>query len=202
MWLLTAPKVGSDLNYQIEMMLVLSICAACALSELDFFESVFTARRTWVTLLQIPLLLHVVMNVVLTARVVAERLVMEPFRRQETSALKPYVDRPGRLFSVHYDSLVHYRGSIEVEPLIYSLLVATGRVDPAPVLNDLEARQFETVVLGEDLFAAKSALVETETDAELPHLPPAQIDAIRRNYKVVRHVDGPNGVYVYEPKRD
>ena len=136
-WLLTAPKLGSDLNYQMETMLALSMCAACALAELQFFPSLFDARRTWVTLLQVPLLLHVVLNVLLTARVLAERVLFEPLRAQETAALKPFVDRPGRLLSVHFDSMVHYRGRIEVEPLIYSLLVEAGRSDPGPVLRDL-----------------------------------------------------------------
>ena len=106
--------------------------------------------------------------------------------------------RPGRLLSVHFDSLVHYRGSIEVEPLIYSLLVESGRTDPGPVLRDLSARQFTTILLAENLFEPAAA----GQDPELAHLPAAQLDAIRRNYRLVQHVEGPYGVYVYEPKHD
>jgi hypothetical protein len=197
-WLATAPKIGSDLNYQIEMMLALSMCAAYALAELGFFPSLFAGRRTWVTLLQIPLLLHIVVNVLLTARVVAERALLEPARSQETAALKPYVAGPGRVLSGHYDSLVQYRGSIEVEPLIYTLLVQAGRSDPLPLLRDLCARQFSAILLLDNVFAPPAH----EENAELVHLPTAQLDAIRRNYRLVQHVKGPYGVYVYEPRHD
>jgi len=130
--------------------------------------------------------------------VLAERALLESVRAQETAALKPFVDRPGRLLSVHFDSLVHYRGRIEVEPLIYSLLVEAGRIDPGPVLRDLSARQFDTILLAENLFEPQPAV----QDPELAHLPAAQLDAIRRNYRVVQHAEGPYGVYVYEPRRD
>lgn len=194
-WLATAPKIGSDLNYQVEMMLALAICAGCALDELDFFGSLFTSRRTWVTLLQMPLLLHVALNVLLTFRIVAERAILEPVRAQETAALMPYVSKPGRVLSVQYDSLVHLRGRIEVEPLIYSLLARAGRTDPAPVLRDLESRQFATVILGEDVFAPPPI----ERDLEYGTLTDAQLAAVRANYKLVRKVDGPTNAYVYQP---
>jgi hypothetical protein len=195
-WLLTAAKIGSDLNYQVEMMLVLAMCAAYALDRLAFFPCVFEGRRTWVTLLQLPLLLHVALNVLMTARIIAERAILEPFKRQETIALKPFVNRTGPLFSVQYDALVHYRGSLEIEPLIYTLLVRAGLTDPEPVRQDLAARQFATVVLGENLFAEQPAA----RDPELVALPAAQADAIRKNYRLVKHLDGPNNVYVYEPR--
>jgi Dolichyl-phosphate-mannose-protein mannosyltransferase len=198
-WLVTAPKIGSDLNYQIEMMLVLSMCAACALDRVDFFPSLFSARQTWVTLLQVPLLLHVVLNLLLTARAVAVRAAFDSIKGQETAALKPYVDRPGRLLSGHYDSLVQYRGRIEVEPFIYILLVRAGMIDPEPLRHDLETRQFATLILGGDLSAGSRA---AEDNLELVNLPDAQLDAIRRNYLVVKRIKGPNDLYIYEPRRD
>jgi hypothetical protein len=197
-WLLTAPKIGSDLNYQVEMMLLLTMCAGVTLDRLDFFPSVFEARRTWVTLLQMPLLLHVSLNLLLTARAIGERALIEPLRRAETEDLKPYVDRPGRVFSGQYDSLVHYRGSIDVEPLIYTILVRAGLTDPEPVRRDLALRQFSTVILDENLFAAPPAA----RDPELVALPPTQVEAIRENYRLAKHLDGPYGVYIYEPRRD
>jgi hypothetical protein len=197
-WLVTAPKIGSDLNYQVEMMLALSMCAAYALAELKFFPSLFAGRRTWVTLLQAPLLLHIVVNLLLSARVVTERALLEPARSQETAALSPYIARPGRVLSAHYDSLVQYRGNIEVEPLIYSLLVQAGRTDPGPLLRDLSTRQFAAILLLESVFEPSAR----REDAEFAHLPAAQIDAIRANYRLVEHVKGPYGVYVYEPRHD
>jgi hypothetical protein len=145
-----------------------------------------------------PLLLHVALNVLLTVRAVAERAVFEPFKGQETVALKPFVDRPGRLLSVQYDSIVHYRGRVEVEPLIYSILVKAGLTDPGPVLRDLEARQFATVILAQNVFAPAPAV----EDPELGSLPAVELDAIRKYYRLIQHVDGPNSVYIYEPRRD
>ncbi len=195
-WLATAPKIGSDLNYQVEMSVALAMCAAVGLDRLEFFSVLFSARRQWITLLQIPLLLHVGLNLLLTARVVAERALMEPYKRAETETLRPFVERPGRLFSTHYDSLVRYRGRIEVEPLIYGLLVRAGVTDPAPVTRDFTTRQFATVILAENVFAPGQG----DEDAEMAHLPDPLIEAIRNNYKVVRQVDGPNTVYIYEPR--
>lgn len=197
-WLMTAPKIGSDLNYQVEMMLALAICAGCALDQLAFFPSLFTARQTWVTLLQMPLLLHVALNVLLTVRVVAERVIREPFKALETNVLRAYVHRPGRVLSVQYDSLVYERGRLEVEPLIYSLLVRGGLTDPAPVLRDLETRQFATVILADNVFERATA----PQDLEHGTLTAAQLDAVRDNYKLIGPVDGPYGVYVYEPRNN
>jgi hypothetical protein len=138
------------------------------------------------------------LNVALTARFLAERVLLEPLKRQETVALRTFVERPGRLFSEQYDSLVHYRGRMEVEPLIYSLLVRAGVTDPVPVTRDLATRQFATVMLGEDVFAPERAPENLETIG----LPDAQIEAIRNNYRLVKIVNGPNTVHVYEPRGD
>jgi hypothetical protein len=197
-WLATAPKIGSDLNYQIEMMLVLSLCAACTLHQVDFFAKVFSGSRAWATLLQIPLLLHVAVNLFLTGRIIAERAILEPLKKQEAEALRPFVDRSGRLLSVHYDSLVHYRGRIEVEPFIYTLLVRAGRSDPAPLLGDLRARRFKTIIWAENLFVDPPAV----QDPDAPHLLPDQVAAIRQNYHLVKHIEGVQDLYVYEPNAD
>ncbi len=197
-WILTAPKIGSDLNYQLEMMLVLCMCAGCALDQLAFFRSLLSARRTWVTLLQVPLLLHVVLNVTLTARTVVERAVLEPFKRRETEALKPFINRPGRILSAQFDSLVYYRGRMDVEPYIYSLLVRVGRTDPTPLLRDILEKRLPTVILLEDIFQRSAPVV----DPEVLHMPAAQIEALRQKYYIAAHIEGPYGVYVYQPRRD
>ena len=51
---ITAPKIGSDVNYQIEFTVVLILCASVALNRLDFFRLSFAGNRTWITLLQVP----------------------------------------------------------------------------------------------------------------------------------------------------
>lgn len=200
-WLATAPKTGSDLNYQIEGTLLLALCAACTLDRLHFFEKFIAGDRAWATLLQIPLLLHVVLNAVLITWNVTGRILLEPLKRAETAALRPYLEpRRGPVLSVALDPLLHWRGRMEVEALIYKLLVEGGVADPGPVREDLAARRFATVILYEDVFSRNASW----KNAEVPSLPATQLDEIRRNYRLVQHVPGPylEGDYVYEPRRD
>jgi hypothetical protein len=199
--LLTAPKIGSDLNYQIETGLLLAVCAACALDHLRFFPRVIANDRSWVTVLQIPLLLHMAINSALTIRNVSGRIASEHVRRTEAEALQPFLqtDR-GRVLSVQPGALVHTRGRMEVEPLIYTLLVEAGATDPSAVLHDLATRQFRSVVLYEDVFAKTPEW----KNSEIPSLPVDHLDQIRKNYRLVKHVPGPylDGDYVYEPHRN
>ena len=62
-----SPKVGSDLNYQIETVVALCLCAAWSLDRLNFFRLVFAGDRSWITLLQLPLMLYIVLNIAVTA---------------------------------------------------------------------------------------------------------------------------------------
>lgn len=177
-WLATAPKIGSDLNYQIETVLLISLWAACSLDRLQFFPKLFRQDRGWVTLLNIPLLLHVVLNVVLTANVLAARVLMEPQKAAESAALMPYLQPGGPVLTSQFNALMHSRGCIEVEPLIYTTLVKTGLVDGTPVLRDLQARRFEHVIISQDVFAPRAAAWDNE---ETLSLPPSQLDALRKN---------------------
>jgi hypothetical protein len=200
-WLATAPKIGSDLNYQIETMLLLALCAACALDRLEYFPKLFRQDRGWVTLLNIPLLLHVVLNVVLTGNVLASRVLMEPQKAAESAALMPYLQPRGRVLTSQFNALVHSRGRMEVEPLIYTLLVDAGRVDPGPVLRDLSSRQFARVIIGQDVFTPNKAAWDNQ---ETLSLPAAHLEALRANYRLVAHVPGAylEGDYIYEPRQD
>ena len=64
----SAPKTGSDLNYQLEFTIVLIVCTSLSLHALDFFSLSFRRTRTWVTLLQLPLGVFLVVNARTTAR--------------------------------------------------------------------------------------------------------------------------------------
>ena len=48
--------------------------------------------------------------------------------------------------SINGGSKLRLRGRIEVEPLIYKLLVASGVVDPEPMRRDIAARAFSTII--------------------------------------------------------
>lgn len=201
-WLLTAPKVGSDLNYQLEMTLLLAVAAAVGLCQMGFFPAVIANRRTPITLLQIPVVLHIALNLTLTARTVAERAVFESAKTAEIDSLRPYLRRDNsRVLGGSYDATLQLRGRIEVETLIYSLLVDAGRVDPAPVRRDIEAGRFDTVILPFDVSAPQKP---TWMNAELASLPQEQLDAVRTHYRLVKHLDGAflNGNYIYEPIRN
>ena len=195
---LTAPKVGSDLNYQIETMAALCLCAGWSLHRLDFFPLWLRSDPGWVTLLQIPLLLHLTLNAGLAAKTVLERSLLETLRRGEMAALGPYLEKsPGPVLSVQIDPLLQAGKRLEVEPLIYTLLVDAGAVDPGPVLRDIEQGRFGLVVLYEDVNGSKPW-----NDPELPSLPDAHVQAIRVNYRLVAHIPGPllDGDYVYAPR--
>jgi hypothetical protein len=120
--------------------------------------------------------------------------VVEQQFRSEIAALKPYVQ--GRLLSADYNASERLRGSMEVETLIYGLLVRAGAVDPEPVRRDIAAQAFSSIVLFDDLSEPDSG-----GDLEISTLPAAQLSEIRLHYKLAAHIPGPyrDGVFVYEP---
>jgi hypothetical protein len=193
----TAPKVGSDLNYQLETMVVLGLCAGWSLHRLDFFRRSIRRDTSWITLLQAPLLLHIVLNLALTAKVILLRGVLEDLRRQEVAALRPYLKPEKRVLSVQIDPLLQTGKPLEVEPLIYTLLVNAGLVDPEPVRRDLAEGRFALVILYEDIFSAPVL----SANAEVPSLPQAHLEEIRKHYRLTAHIPGPllAGDYLYEP---
>ena len=197
LWL-TAPKLGSDLNYQIEVFALLSIACGVALHRLDFFERLFRSDNGWVTLLQIPLLFYLVLNVALSGRTALERFIRNQEFQQESDKLQQRLAHGNRrVLSVEFNPLVAAGLGIEVEPLIYTLCVRDGLVDPAPVLEDLRRGEFSSVILYQDVFSTGQASLE----GEMPTLPQDHLDAIRDSYTMAERVDGPlaGGVYVYHP---
>lgn len=196
----TAAKVGSDTNYQIESTLLLAVCAAIGLHQLDFFQLYFARSKSWVTLLLIPLALHLAIGYRVSANVLLSRLMNEKLFRAEIEQLKPYVQPSGGLvLSTDFNAMVRLRQRMDVEPLIYNLLVSVHRVDPEPVRRDLARGAFSTVILSEDVFQPRRF-----DDAEIGTLPLSEIDEVRKHYRLVRHVPGPflDGVYVYQPMRE
>jgi hypothetical protein len=193
---LTAPKLGSDSNYQIESTIVLVICASIALDALNFFELCFRSSRSWITLLQLPLAIHVVQNFRIMEHVLVTRIVTEQMLSTQVAALRPYSDQGGRLLSSDFNSMARLRGYMEVEPFIYSQLVKSGRVDPEPVRRDIAAEKFATIFLFEDV-----AHHEHDPDPEVTTFTDRQIREIKQHYRVVAHVAGPyqDGIYVYQP---
>jgi len=144
----------------------------------------------------------VALNLTLTARTAAERAVFDSTKTADIEALRPYWGmNKRRVLGGHYDATLQLRGRIEVETLIYTLLVEAGRVDPGPVLRDIDAGQFDTVMLPFDVTAGPKP---TWLNAEVTPLPKAQLDAVRAHYRLVKHLDGAflNGNYIYEPNRD
>ena len=193
----TAAKVGSDTNYQIESTLLLAVCAAIGLHEINFFQLYFARSKSWITLLLIPLALHVAIGYRASANVLLGRLINEKLFRAEIEQLKPYVQPAGGLvLSTDFNAMVRLRQRMDVEPLIYSLLVSAHKIDPEPVRRDLARGAFSAVILSEDVFQAGQF-----DNAEIGTLPLMQLDEVRRHYRLVRHVPGPflDGVYVYEP---
>ena len=197
-FLATAPKVGSDLNYQLEFTVALVLCASLSLYATDFFRLSFLRCNAGVTLLQLPLGVFLVVNYCTTSSMLLMRYMLERQTRVEVAALQSSLADGGRVLSADYNAVVRLRGRLDVEMLIYHLLVDAGVVDPKPLQRDLAATAFSTVLLLEDVRNYEAPL-----DAEISTLPPAQLDEIRKRYTLVKHVPGPamDGVYVYKPRQ-
>lgn len=190
---ITAPKIGSDLNYQLESTILLIVCACLALHALDFFGLSFHGSKTWITLLQLPVAVFLVVNYRITTNNVITRVAGEQFARREIAAVVPYFADGGRVLASDYNALVRLRGRMDVEMLIYRLLVDARVVDPEPVRRDIAARAFSTILLIEDVNHRPAGL-----DIELATLPDTQIDEVRRNYRLAAHIPA-SDVYVYKP---
>jgi hypothetical protein len=76
------------------------------------------------------------------------------------------------------------------------LLVSAGAVDPEPVRSDIAASTFSTIILMEDVRTPHPPL-----DVEISTLPAAQLEEIRKHYRLVKRIPGPvlDGMYVYKP---
>lgn len=195
----TAPKVGSDTNYQIESTLVLAVCTGISLHQMKFFQLYFERSKNWITLLLIPLALHMAIGYRVSANALLARLMNEKLQRAKIDQLRPYV-RPsgGLVLATDYGAMVRLRQRIDVEPLIYNLLVSNHVIDPEPVRRDLARGAFSTVILAEDVFQPKQV-----NDAEFGTLPGSQLDEIRKHYRLAQRIPGPFlDAYVYQPVRE
>jgi len=193
----TMAKVGSDLNYQLETMTLLGLCGGWSLYRLDFFPRLLRADGSTVTLLQIPLLLHLVVNLGVSGKTLLHRSVEEHMRRQEYASLRPYLEGgSASVLSVHQGPLLASGRPVEVEPFMYRLMVGAGRVDGEPLRHDLAQGKFGLVILYHDVFTAGAR------DPDLCTLPDVHLDQIRQSYRLAGRVPGPAlDNYLYQPQR-
>jgi len=199
-FVLTAAKIGSDTNYQIEFTIVLILCACVVLHALHFFPLSFSGSKRWITLLQIPLAVHLLLNFRMTANLLLTRVGVEQQFRSEIDALRPYLADGGPLLSTDYNATARLRGDMQVEPLIYGWMVRSGTVDPEPLQRDLAAHAFSTILLFDDIFLSADA-PDAGRDLETPTFTRGQLEAIRKNYRLAARVESPypSGVFVYKP---
>ena len=214
---LTAGKIGADLNYQVELLLALALCAGWTLDRIEFFPRLFRGDRSAITLLQLPLLLYVVVNLRIAAKTLAARVAIEPVHRQELAALRPLLENArGPVISMQLDPLLHVLGRVDAEHELYAApryrapwadsrlppgSVAVGKdglSDPEPIRRDLENGRIPLVILYEDIFGPQLLTAAIE---DLPTLPKAHLDAMRKRYRLVRRVPGSllDGDFVYAP---
>jgi hypothetical protein len=197
MFAVTAPKIGSDTNYQIETTALLAICAGVALHELNFFKLYFAGSKSAVTLLLLPAAIHLAVGFRVAPNVVIFRAALERARNLQVEALRPYVPAKGGLvLATDYNAMVRLRQRMDVETLIYTLLISARVVDPEPVRRDLERGAFATVVLPQDVFSAEST-----RDLEVGTLPQVLLDEVRHHYRLAAHLTNPllDDSYVYQP---
>lgn len=196
-FLVTSGKVGSDTNYQLEMTVALALCAAVGLHRLDFLPLYFAGSKRWITLLLLPLAIHVVNGYRTLPNLLISRVAGEQLARAQLEELRPYVQPAGGLvFSSDYSSMVRLRQRLDVEPLIYGLLVRAGAVDPEPIRQDLIRGAFSAVILKEDVSEPPQT-----SFLEFIILPESQRAAIRQHYRLVKHIPGPfqHELFVYQP---
>lgn len=194
-FLSTCGKIGSDTNYRIESVIALILCSCLALHALHFFPLYFRHSRSWITLLLLSIGIHAVYNLRVATFALLERTAREKEFAAQTAALRPYLAGNGRILSADSNALLQAGRAIEVEPLIYRLLVEAGRIDPAPLTSDLRAAAFSRILLYEDVNQPAGFNVE------VPGLTQAQSAVIRSRYRLTGHIPGPylGGLYVYEP---
>lgn len=195
-FLATCGKIGSGSNYRIELTVALILCTCLALHALDFIRLFFRQSRNWVTLLLLPLGIYAVQNLRFNLQALSDEAAFQREYDVQTAALRPYLITGGRLLSTDTNAIFRAGRPMEVEPLIYRLLVEAGRVDPELLNRDLNAGAFAHILLYEDVNQPAG------TDAEIPRLTGGQSAIIRKRYRLVRHVPGPylEGVYLYEPR--
>jgi hypothetical protein len=194
----SVPKTGSDLNYQLEFTVLLMVCASLGLHALDFFSLSFQRSRTWITLLQLPLGVFLVVNGRTTASLLLKRFADERQSRAEVVAIQSSLADGGRVLSADYNTVVRLAGRLDVEMAFYNLLVSAGVVDPEPLRRDIAASAFSNIILVEDVRTDHAPL-----DFEISTLPAAQLAEIRKHYRLVKRIPGPllDGLYVYQPRR-
>jgi len=196
-FLASAPKIGSDLNYQLEFTVLLIVTTALSLHALDFFPLTFSRSRTWVTLLQLPLGVFLVVNYRTSVQALLARVVGEQQNRAEMAAIGSSLAEGGPVLSADYNAVVRLRGRLDCEMAFYNLLVSVGAVDPEPLRRDIAAARFSTIILLEDVRTDHPPL-----DIEISTLPAAQLAEIRKRYVLVKRIPGPvlDGMYVYKPR--
>jgi hypothetical protein len=197
-FLLTAGKIAADTNYQMETTVLMAVCGAIGLHEVNFFSLLFRGSKAWVTLLLLPVAVHAAVGDRVAVNIAIARWGIEDLFRAEIRDLRPYVDpTEGRVISTDFNAMVRLRGRIEVEPLPHGWLVNAHLVNPEPVRKDLAAGAFSTVILGSNIFES----MEPSANLELGSLPLVELEEIRKHYRVVAHIKGPylDGLYVYRP---
>jgi hypothetical protein len=193
----TAARIGSDLNYQLEFTILLILCTSLSLHALDFFTFSFRRTRTWVTLLQLPLGVFLAVNYRTSAALLLSRFAGEQQNRIEVAAIANSLADGGPVLSADYNAVVRLRGRLDCEMAFYNLLVSAGAVDPEPLRRDIAAARFRTIILLEDVRTDHPPL-----DIEISTLPAAQLAEIRKHYTLVQRISGTvlDGTYIYKPR--
>lgn len=196
-FLASAARIGSDLNYQLEFTIVLILCAATALHALSFLPLTLGRARTWVTLLQLPLGLFLVVNYRISGPAILARYAGEQQTRAEMAAIRGSLADGGPVLSADYNAVIRLRGRLDCEMAFYNLLVSVGAVDPEPLRREIAAGTFSTIVLLEDVRTPHPPL-----DIEISSLPASQLAEIRKHYALVKRIPSPvlDGIYVYKPR--
>ena len=163
---------------------------------LDFFSLTFQRARTWVTLLQLPLGVFLMVNYRITVPTLLMRFAVEQQSRAEVAAIQSILADGGRVLSADYNAVVRLRGRLDVEMAFYNLLVSVGAVDPEPLRRDIAASAFSTIILMEDVRTLTARSI-----SKYPRCPPRSSRRFANTTRLVQRIPGPvlDGIYVYQP---
>jgi hypothetical protein len=190
---LTVGKLGADVNYLIELMGVICVCAAVAIGE-ALAAGIRRQQRDAGVITGLAVSALVLWQVIgLAPPSTLERVeVPPPAQQMRLAALLDVVRRAdGPVLSEDLTLLSRAGQPIRFDPFNATQLIYAHALDQAPLVGALERGEFSLVVLRFD--------VRTPPRLAFDRFPPAAIEMIRTRYHLVRNIPG---YWLYAPREE
>jgi hypothetical protein len=189
---LTVGKLGADVNYLIELMGVICVCAAVAIGEALAATRRQQSDTDAITGFAVSAL--VLWQVIgLAPRDTLERIeVPPPAQQTRLAALLDEVRRAdGPVLSEDLILLSRADQPIRFDPFNATQLIYAHALDQTPLIDALQRAEFPLVVLRFD--------VRVPPQLAFDRFPPAAIEVLRTRYQIVSQIPG---YWLYKPRED